>query len=209
LIAVSDTGVGMDERTRQHIFEPFFTTKELGKGTGLGLSMVYGIIKQHNGQIIADSEAGKGTTFRIYLPLTKDAVRGMQGIVRATVRGGTETLLLAEDNDELRGFTQHVLEDFGYRVIVAKDGEEAVARFRENQDAVRLCLFDVIMPRKNGKAALAEIRAARTGMKALFMSGYAAEVLREKDGIAEDVPLLSKPIVPDDLLRTVRQVLDG
>jgi PAS domain S-box-containing protein len=209
LIAVSDTGVGMDERTRQRIFEPFFTTKELGKGTGLGLSIVYGIIKQHNGQIIAYSEAGKGTTFRIYLPLTKDAVRETKGIVRATIRGGTETLLLAEDSDELRVFTQHVLEEFGYRVIVAKDGEEAVARFREHQDAVRLCLFDVIMPKKNGKEALKEIRAARTGMKALFMSGYAADVLRERDGIAEDVLLLSKPIVPDNLLRKVREVLDA
>jgi PAS domain S-box-containing protein len=209
LIAVSDTGVGMDEQTRQRIFEPFFTTKELGKGTGLGLSIVYGIIKQHNGQISVYSEAGKGTTFRIYLPLTKDTVRERQGLVQATVRGGTETLLLAEDSDELRAFAQHVLEEFGYRVIVAKDGEEAVARFRENQDTVRLCLFDVVMPRKNGKEALAEIRTVRTGMKALFMSGYATDVLREKDGIAEDIPLLSKPIVPDELLRKVREVLDA
>jgi CheY-like chemotaxis protein len=209
LIAVSDTGAGMDEQTRQRIFEPFFTTKEPGKGTGLGLSIVYGIIRQHNGQISVYSEAGKGTTFRIYLPLTKDAIREKQGLVQATVRGGTETLLLAEDSDELRAFAQHVLEDIGYRVIVAKDGEEAVARFRENQDTVRLCLFDVVMPRKNGKEALAEIRTARTGMKALFMSGYAADVLREKDGIAEDVPLLTKPIVPDDLLRKIREVLDA
>jgi two-component system NtrC family sensor kinase len=208
LLSVSDTGSGMDERTKTQIFEPFFTTKELGLGTGLGLAIVYGIIKQHKGHIGVYSEPGKGTTFRIYLPLAGgQAEIGTDEPVKE-VRGGTETILVAEDNAEVAGAVKHSLEESGYRVIEARDGEEAVRKFREHAAELKLCLFDVIMPKKNGKDAFAEIAALRDDVKVIFMSGYTADVIEAKDLLQKNTVFMSKPLIPHKLLALVREVLD-
>ena len=158
-VSVTDTGTGMDERTKEKIFDPFFTTKEVGKGTGPGLAIVYGIIKQHNGYINVYSEQGQGTTFNIYLPLTRKAeVKETKLAEIASSMDGAETVLLAEDEGEVRQITKTVLEKFGYKVIEAVDGEDAVNKFMENRDKIELLIFDVIMPKKTGKEAYEEIK---------------------------------------------------
>jgi PAS domain S-box-containing protein len=208
-IAVTDTGVGMDERTRLRIFEPFFTTKGQGKGTGLGLSIVYGIVKQHHGHIDVASTPGLGTTVRIYLPLTERPVARPAPAPEQPVRGGTETVLLAEDNDEVRGLARAVLENAGYRVLVARDGEEAVKLHDAHGADVAICLFDVVMPRLGGREALEVLRAHRPGMRALLMSGY----VPDDDGAARPgvgaAALLAKPFTPRELLRRLREALDA
>ena len=209
LITVSDTGGGMDDKTRERIFEPFFTTKELGKGTGLGLSIVYGIVKQHHGQINVYSEPGRGTTFRIYLPLTEAAVAESVAAAPAPVRGGTETVLLAEDNPDVRELARRVLVDAGYRVVAANDGAEAVRLFAEHEDAIGVCLFDVVMPLMSGKEALDAIRVRHPRMRAIFMSGYAADIIADQNSAGPGVVVLSKPLLPRDLLGIVRDTLDA
>lgn len=209
LISVADTGSGIDEKTKEKIFEPFFTTKETGKGTGLGLSIVYGIIKQHQGYINVYSEIGRGTTFKIYLPLSEKKVREVKPAPETPMTiGGTETLLLAEDDADVRKFTKYVLEESGYTVIEAEDGKDAVDKFIENKDKIRLLLLDVIMPKKNGKEAYDEIRKAKPEIKALFMSGYTANVIHKKGILEEGLDFALKPISPTELLKKVRGVLD-
>jgi len=162
LISVTDTGTGMDEKTRKRIFEPFFTTKEVGKGTGLGLSMVYGVVQQHGGYVTCYSEPGIGTTFKVYLPIIESKITTATEMAEtADLRGGIETILLAEDEDSVRELTKYVLEGFGYKVIPAADGEDAVNKFRENKDNIKLLLFDVVMPRMNGREAYAKIKEIR------------------------------------------------
>ncbi|UKL14514.1 hybrid sensor histidine kinase/response regulator [Dissulfurimicrobium hydrothermale] len=211
LITVSDTGIGMDEETLGHIFEPFFTTKEVGKGTGLGLSVVYGIVKQHDGFINCYSEPGNGTTFRIYLPAIQpgaiDAPHEETQAVGAASLQGTETILLAEDDDGVRGFTKTMLTDAGYKVIEAVDGEDAVRKFMENKDAIRLLIFDLIMPKKTGNEAYNEIKGLAPQIKAIFVTGYSPELAGRKTSPGEGVPVVYKPISPKDLLREVRGVL--
>jgi signal transduction histidine kinase len=209
IICVSDTGAGMDEKTKRQIFEPFFTTKEVGKGTGLGLSIVYGIIKQHNGTINVYSETGKGTTFKIYLPLIAAAGEAAMPKAEARPAGGNETILLAEDENDVRVLITLILRDAGYSVIEAVTGEEAVKHFAEHADRISLLLSDVIMPKMNGKDAYDQIRGTRPDVKVLFMSGYTADTIKSKGILADGVPLLSKPIIPDQLLRKVREVLDA
>jgi PAS domain S-box-containing protein len=209
LLSVSDTGSGMDETTRSRIFEPFFTTKAMGRGTGLGLAIVYGIIKQHHGHIMVSSEPNKGSTFTIYLPLTRSVSEAQQAPTDLAVRSGTETILLAEDDPDVRRFIKLALEEHGYTVITAVDGNEAVSKFQERSAAIGLCLFDVIMPKKNGRTAFREIRALRSDAKAIFMSGYSADIIREKDLLEENMVLLNKPVQPQDLLRRVREMLDA
>jgi two-component system NtrC family sensor kinase len=209
VLEVSDTGMGMDEQTKERIFDPFFTTKEVGRGTGLGLAIVYGIIKQHGGQITVHSEPGKGTTFKIYFPLEKRPGEEQPGRSLLHIAGGTETVLLAEDNAHVRDVLQLVLQEAGYRVVTADDGEDAVRKFRENAGEVKLCLLDVIMPKKNGKDSLAEIRTIRPDMPVIFMSGYTADVIRGKDIVDQDAVFLAKPLAPRNLLKKVREVLDA
>jgi len=209
MISATDSGAGMTEETRIKIFEPFFTTKEVGKGTGLGLAMVYGILKQHEGFINVYSEPGKGTTFRIYLPLTKAEAMEEQPITAAEfAKGGTETVLLAEDDAAVRRLTLLVLEQMGYTVIIANDGEEAVTKFMENKDRIRLLLFDIIMPKKNGREAYEEIKKIKPDIPVLFASGYSPDMLRVKALIDDDAALVYKPISPNSLLKKVREVLD-
>ena len=209
VLSIADSGTGMDAQTRERIFEPFFTTKETGRGTGLGLSIAYGIVKQHNGQITVTSEPGRGTTFRIHLPLAGQAAEASARKEEAAVRGGTETLLIAEDNKEVRELARTVLEEHGYQVVTAADGEEAVQRFLDHQDEIALCLVDLIMPKRNGKDAVAAMRRARPELKVVYMSGYSADIIRERDIAEVDAAFLSKPLLPQDLLRTVRDVLDA
>ncbi|HEY6837980.1 MAG TPA: response regulator, partial [Geobacteraceae bacterium] len=205
LITFADSGSGMDEKTRLRIFEPFFTTKDVGKGTGLGLSICYGIVKQHGGYINCYSEPGMGTTFRIYLPLTPESAAQKKALVEVLPRGGTETILLAEDDPTVRSLTTSMLAEFGYTVIEAQDGEEAVARFSEHSTAINLCLFDAIMPKKSGWEAYGEIRKMCPDAKVLFVSGYQAEQTSQVTGGAD---FIAKPVSPRVLLGKVREVLD-
>lgn len=208
LVTVTDTGIGMDEATRERVFEPFFTTKEFGKGTGLGLSIVYGIIKQHEGYINAYSEPGRGTTFKIYLPLiTSEAEKEPSEVVHP-LTGGTETILLAEDDEGVRVFTKALLQKFGYTLIEAVDGEDAIHKFKENYDSIQLLLVDVIMPKKNGKEVFDEIRKVKADMRVLFMSGYTADIIHKKGIVEDGLDFVLKPVSPQELLRKVREVLD-
>jgi PAS domain S-box-containing protein len=208
LISETDTGAGMDDKTKGRIFEPFYTTKDVGKGTGLGLSIVYGIIKQHDGYINVYSEPGKGTTFKIYLPLIKAEAEREMPKVMLSPETGNETLLLAEDDKEVRDFTREILTEFGYAVVEASDGEDAIAKFTENKDRIQLLLLDVIMPKKNGKEAYDEIKRIRPDMRALFMSGYTADVIHKKGIVDEGLNFILKPVSPTVLLKKVRDMLD-
>ncbi len=207
VLSVSDTGIGMDEATRKRIFDPFFTTKEVGKGTGLGLSSVYGIVQQHRGYITVSTALSRGTTFRVYLPLMEGEARAAEPS-RARSRGGSETLLIAEDDPEVRRLLNHVLRTFGYTTMEAKDGEEAIRTFRENQDKVDLLLLDVVMPRKNGKEVFEEIRKSRPDARAIFVSGYTGDIIFEKGLRSETVDFVPKPLSTMQLLGKVREVLD-
>lgn len=207
LISVTDTGCGMDERTREKIFEPFFTTKEVGKGTGLGLSIVYGIVKQHNGYVNVYSEPQKGTTFNIYIPTTREAALETTKAA-VEVKGGTETILVAEDNYGLRKLMEEMLTRKGYTVVEAKDGEDALWRFMENQDKIDLLILDVVMPRKNGKEVYEDIRKVKPGVKVLFTSGYTGDILFDKGVKDELYDFIPKPILPNELLIKIRDLID-
>ncbi len=207
LIRVTDTGMGMDEKTREKIFEPFFTTKDVGKGTGLGMAIVYGIVKQHAGYITLESVVGRGTVFHIYLPVVKAEVREMEK-VPGDIQGGCETILLAEDNSDTRRMAREILGMAGYEVIEAVDGADALEKFMARPDAVDLLVFDVIMPVKGGKEAYDEIKAVKRDARVLFISGYTGDVILHK-GLADGtIDLLAKPVSPEGLLTKVRQVLD-
>lgn len=209
LVSVTDTGTGIDEMTKEQIFEPFFTTKDLGKGTGLGLSMAYGMIKQHNGYIKVSSEVGKGTRFDIYLPVIKSPlVEEKKYAWHALSVGGAETILMAEDELFLREVTKEVLEEFGYKVIVAVDGADAIDKFMKNRDDIHLLLLDAIMPKKSGKEVYREIKKVSPDIKAVFLSGYAADLLKDREILDEGLALISKPISPAELLKKIREVID-
>ncbi|HBG05144.1 MAG: hypothetical protein A2075_22830 [Geobacteraceae bacterium GWC2_58_44] len=210
VVTVADSGIGMDRETMAKIFEPFYTTKEVGKGTGLGLSMVYGIIKQNKGHITVYSEPGCGTSFKIWLPAlaraahpqpTRDASEQPQ-------QKGTETVLVAEDDAEIRTVVELILAEAGYRVILAVDGQDAVEKFTGERHEIRLVLLDMIMPRKSGKEAYGEIRRLDPGMKFLFSSGYVADYIHNRGDLDEGVELIFKPVHPTELLRKVREMLD-
>lgn len=208
LISVTDTGLGMDEATKKKMFEPFFTTKEIGKGTGLGLSIVYGIVKQHNGYITVSSRPGKGTRFDIYLPAAKREIAEVaMGLHQ--ISGGTETILLVEDDSDVRNTAGEILRISGYRIIEAKDGEDAVEKYREHRDLIDLLLLDVVMPGKNGKEAYEEIREIAPSIRALFMSGYTGDVVLDRGIESARADYISKPLSADELLKKVREVLDA
>jgi PAS domain S-box-containing protein len=208
LVSVSDNGCGMDEETRLKVFEPFFTTKEVGKGTGLGLSTAYGIIRQHGGFLSVYSEPGEGSTFRIYLPVLEEEA----GLERDPADlllppPGRETVLLVEDEPEVREMTRTLLEKHGYQVITAIDGEHALEVFAEHEEKVELLILDVIMPKRNGKEIYDCISRCREDIKTIFISGYTADIVEQK-GIPENCHLVSKPFSPHAFLWKVRNVLD-
>jgi PAS domain S-box-containing protein len=209
VLSVSDTGEGMNAETSKKIFEPFFTTKEVGRGTGLGLSIAYGVIKQHGGYINVYSEPGKGTTFRIYLPLVnEDEADIEEETVPEYPRMGSETILVAEDDATIRELMESILKKFGYDVILAHDGEDAVRKFKASKKKIAIIVMDMIMPGKSGKEAYEEIRKVRDDVKILFMSGYSPDLLQHRGIFDNSLEVLTKPIHPLDLVRKVRAVLD-
>jgi PAS domain S-box-containing protein len=208
--SVSDSGFGMDKETQLHIFEPFFTTKEQGEGTGLGLSMVYGIVKKHGGFITVYSEPGFGSIFKVYLPLVQASVLAGKTEVmgEAPMRGGTETILVGEDDAALRRLSKNVLGHYGYHVIEAVDGQDAVDKFVEYGESIDLVILDAIMPKKNGKLACDEMRTMRPDLQVLFVSGYTRDIFSDGDAIDENFIFIQKPVLPDVLLAKVREMLD-
>ncbi len=209
VLSVSDTGVGMDAATRSHIFEPFFTTKAPGKGTGLGLAIAYGVVQQHGGFINVYSEPGRGTTLRVYLPAAAPQARPAREAAASTAPpSGTETILVAEDEETVRAFVESVLKKYGYQVIVATDGNDAVAKFQANRDRIQFVLMDVIMPGSSGKKAWDEIRRDRPDLKVLFTSGYTADAIQSRGELDHGADLMMKPMQPRDLLVKIRQMLD-
>jgi signal transduction histidine kinase len=208
LISVTDTGTGMDRETVGRVFDPFFTTRTMGKGTGLGLSIVYSLVKQHNGYIDVTSEPNKGTTFRIYLPLTHEEHLSEEQASLPPPWEGAETILLAEDDEGVRSLTEQVLTGFGYRVISAVDGEDAVKKYLAHKDSIQMLLFDLIMPNRSGKEACCEIRKVCPGVRVLFMSGYTADIIKAKN-LKGGAEIITKPFSPTELARKVRTILDG
>jgi two-component system, cell cycle sensor histidine kinase and response regulator CckA len=206
MLAVSDTGQGMDAETRKRIFDPFFTTKEPGKGTGLGLSTVYGIVNQSGGSLFVYSEPGHGTTFKVYLPQT-GAVGGAAS-VEVDGRGGTETVLLVEDEAVVRRLVAQMLEAHGYRVLVAGDPDEAVSLSDSHEGRIDLLITDVVMPNMSGRELAVRLHADRPGMKILYISGYTDRAIVHHGVLAQGTVFLQKPFTGDDLARKVRAVLD-
>ncbi|MGD0657990.1 MAG: response regulator, partial [Syntrophorhabdales bacterium] len=207
LLSVSDSGVGMDPQTMARIFEPFFTTKEVGKGTGLGLASVYGIVKQHEGFITVESDLRKGTIFDIYLPLVEHGA-SQADAPSDTIRKGTETLLIVEDDLDVRKMMTKILQSHGYATMEAADGYEAVRVYREHKRAIDLVILDVVMPGKNGKEVFDEIVALDPRVKAIFVSGYTGDVVIDKGIQSEKVDFLEKPLSLARLQAKVREVLD-
>ena len=208
-ICFSDNGMGMDERTKLKLFEPFFTTKELGKGTGLGLATAYGIIRQHDGYINVYSELGEGTTFRIYLPLAQIGLEEQDEFTEyAAISGGTETVLLVEDEQSVREFIRVLLGEHGYKVIEALDGDDALDMFEAYEADIDVIITDVIMPKRSGKAMYDVICNTHPGMKVLFISGYTADIIENK-GIEDRFSFVTKPLSPNNFLKVLRKVLDG
>jgi CheY-like chemotaxis protein len=209
LLTVSDTGIGLKQDEIEKIFDPFYTTKETGKGTGLGLAMAYGIVQQHGGYINVYSELDQGTTFRIYLPAAqiKEEIAIASSAEPPPV-GGSETILVVEDDEMLRELSKTVLTENGYKVILARDGQEAVEKFIDHRDAIQLAIIDMIMPKKNGKEAYSEMIKIRSDIKVLFASGYTSERIDALSLSKEELHFINKPVSSKQLLRKVREILD-
>jgi PAS domain S-box-containing protein len=209
VVKVQDTGCGMTPDVQRRIFEPFFTTKEIGKGTGLGLAMAYGIVRQHSGALTVESAPDAGTTFSIYLPIVNAEGGTQSDVEMALTRGGSETVLIAEDEDVVRAFVLRALHDAGYQTFAAADGEEAVALFKQHSESIDLVLLDVVMPKLKGLAAYQRMIQIRPGIPVIFCSGY--DPTTDDAGLlaAEGQQLLRKPFDPATLLRTVRDALDS
>ena len=208
--AVSDTGVGMDEATLERIFEPFFTTKPASAGSGLGMAMVYGLTKQHGGFVHVYSEPGVGTTVKVYLPRSPDsaAARAAAQEQPAALVGGTETVLLVEDREEMRATTRRVLERLGYAVIEAADGEAGLRAFAEHRDRIGLVLTDVLMPKGSGPELYHAIRDIEPGARFLFTSGYTEGDIEQRSLLEPGVRFVAKPWTIVELARQVRAALD-
>ena len=209
MLVVSDTGYGMDAETRKHLFEPFFTTKEKDKGTGLGLATVYGIVKQHGGNVWSYSEPGLGSTFKVYLPVSTESTVSEQYVPKApsAVRG-SETVLLAEDNEQVRELALAILKRQGYTVLPAASGKEALAILDRLDGPVDLLLTDVVMPEMNGKQLFDRVSATCPDIKVLYMSGYTDNVIAHHGMIDASIHYIQKPFSVKALAAKVREVLD-
>ncbi|MGM0760985.1 MAG: response regulator [Thermodesulfobacteriota bacterium] len=210
LLAISDTGSGMSSEIQAQVFEPFFTTKEKGKGTGLGLSTVYGIVKQSSGYIWVYSEFGAGTTFKIYLPrVAKHPSQGQKVQEEEEDHSGTETILVVEDDQEVRNITSHSLDLYGYRVLTAADGDQALYKLHEERSQIHLVLTDVVMPQMGGKEMVQELKKIQPQVKILYMSGYTSNSIVHHGVLDQGVAFLQKPFTPNTLASKVREVLDS
>lgn len=207
LVSISDTGTGMDEPEKEKIFDPFYTTKEVGKGTGLGLSTVYGIVKQHEGYITVDSEPGAGTTFHLYFPAACETAE-KERPSQAPARGGSEAILIAEDNAAVRSLMREVLSQYGYFIVEAVDGTDAIEQFNRSGE-IDLLILDSVMPGKNGREVYNEINNIKPGIRVLFTSGYTRDIVLDKGIEDRNFHFISKPVQPIALLNKVREVLDG
>ncbi|NWF93758.1 MAG: PAS domain S-box protein [Syntrophaceae bacterium] len=208
MLAVTDTGVGMTPEDREHVFEPFFTTKEKGKGTGLGLSTAYGIVKQSEGHIWVYSEPGKGTTFKIYLPVTEGPLNELQEKAKEESPRGNETILVVEDEGEVRGLTVRILKERGYKVLEAAQGLDAFVICDEYEGPIHLLLADVVMPKMSGRDLAEHIAEIRPGIKVLYMSGYTDNTIAHHGILEKDMNYIQKPFSVENLARKVREVLD-
>jgi two-component system cell cycle sensor histidine kinase/response regulator CckA len=210
MLAVSDTGVGMDTEQQARLFEPFYTTKERGKGTGLGLSTTYGVVKQSGGSIWVYSERGQGTTFKIYLPRCEEPLDvSQEAPLPAIPLTGTETALLVEDEPEVRRLVEKILGMQGYSVISAASPAEAIALSRGRPDSIDILVTDVIMPGMNGRELARVLSAGRPSLRVLYMSGYTDAVIAQQGILEPGTAFLSKPFTPDALARKMREVLDA
>lgn len=209
MLAVRDTGNGMDKETQKHIFEPFYTTKESGKGTGLGLSSVYGIVKQNKGFVWASSETGQGATLEIYLPrASRDGVLEKKERVLVTAHGGSGTVLFVEDDETVRKLSRRILTKNGYTVLEAQNGEDALRVSKGYDGQIELMITDVIMPRMGGQEAAEQIRRFRPRMKIIYMSGYTDTAILDHDILAKEINFIQKPFSPENLTRLVQRVMD-
>jgi len=208
-LSFSDTGVGMDVDTRDKIFEPFFTTKERGKGTGLGLATVYGIVKQHNGNIWAYSEPGEGSIFKCYFPLA-DMPSVEQVALRHEITdlGGTETIMVVEDEHTVRNLAVKVLKRHGYSVLEAEEGEACLGFLRDYAGPLDLLLTDVVMPGMNGRELYNEVKSRFPGIKVLYMSGYTEDIVTHRGVLDEGIEFLQKPFSVQALATRVRTVIE-
>jgi len=208
-IVVSDTGCGMEAHTLEHIFEPFFTTKPAGTGTGLGLATVHGIIKQLGGHIMVYSEVGHGSTFRIYLPAVAEPPTRPHTVPVAQIRGGSETILVCEDDDIVRELARHTLESQGYKVLAAECPERALDLNQACTDAIDLLVTDVVMPGMDGRQLAETLAVLRDGLRVLYISGYTSTVIADHGLVPSGIEFLEKPFTSSALLRRVREVLDA
>ena len=209
MLAVSDNGEGMDEETRRHIFEPFYTTKAVGKGTGLGLSTVQGIVEQSGGYIEVQSAPGHGTTFRIYLPMEKGVLADAEKPEVAPAIGGDATVLVVEDQAEVRKYTAVALGSYGYRVIQAETAAEALLLCEREHERIDLVLTDVVMPNMSGGELSDRLRERWPGIKVLFMSGYTGDAILHHGVLDQGAEFIQKPFSPGELAVRVRDVLAG
>jgi CheY-like chemotaxis protein len=209
MLAVTDTGIGMDAQTRAHLFEPFFTTKGQGQGTGLGLSTVYGIVKQSGGEIVVYSEPGHGTCVKIYFPAVHEAAT--EDAAENTEQGalpGSETILLIEDEEEVRQLVRQTLEKLGYQLLVAASGREAIESAERHEGPINLVITDVIMPQMSGRQTAERLKVSRPDVQVLYISGYTESAILRTNSLEEDQSFLQKPFTPLTLARRVRDLLD-
>jgi CheY-like chemotaxis protein len=211
MLSVADTGHGMDAVTQAHIFEPFFTTKEQGKGTGLGLAVCYGIVKQAGGHVWVYSDPGRGTTFKVFLPraTVEDELNAEIESTDETAAGGTETVLVVEDEPLVRSLAVRALQDQGYHVLQAEDGPAALTVSQANEGEIHLLVTDVVMPGMNGKELADRLSAERPGLRVLYVSGYTDHAVVRHGVLEEGIAFLSKPFDMGNLTRMVREVLDS